>query len=321
MIYFLAEFHKTHRTEWFPSFNWFLYENYLKSHTNISMVPDYKISGNFRACKIPELDYDIFVHGNINFLINIDTKKVICFNTYWNTRELINLNHKLFEDFNIIIYNGHFYEKEMDLIKELIQKNPNFKNSYTFKPWIFRPHKWTSLKYKYNPKNKKLFFRGLYIKGHRDFILNLGSLNNPDFNISLQDRIPHLDFMQNCSENLISLSGPGVRDMCYRDIELLSMGVPMIRTKFFSELLNTTLTDEVYIPVDFDPVTEGSLMGMPKDHEKLASDIVERWNQVKNDKPLLFKISQNAQDLYNEHFTNEKLMSYTYKIIETLLLK
>ena len=315
MNYFVGEFSGKHHREWFPSFNQALYENYLRENLNTKIAKYKHVKGDMRVFEIDELDYDVVCTGNSNFFIDLDKKKVVCFNTYYNHRRLVAENIRLFEDFDVSFYCGHYYEKDIKEVRRIIERGSRFTNEYKFLPWVFRPLHWILPSYEYNPKNKFLFFKGLYIPKHRDFLNIIKSKNISDIKINEGGRLPFENYHSTCAESLVCLSAPGVKDMCNRDIELFSMGVPTLRTKFFSELLHVEIPDDVYIPVEFEQ-RRLKPYGMPSDHEKLAEDMINKWNDIKKDEDYLLKVGKRAKEFYNEFFTNEKLMEFTFTILK-----
>lgn len=313
-IYYTGEFSKL-VTEWFPTFNIKLYDECNLSELGIDFIKPYVVKHRFHRTKLDELNYDILLNANISFLVDIDNRKVICFNTFWNLPELVDTNYKLFEEFDITLYCGHYYQPDIDLVIDRIQKNQKFKNKYEFKPWLFRPLMWYRPEFTYQPKFEKIFFRGLDLS-QRKYAKILEDINRVDIDVSVSSRMKTSEFYKMCSQSQICLSTPGARDMCNRDIELMSMGVPMIRTKFFSELLNVKIPDELYFPINFEPITDNPrFLGMPKNHEKVAEDVITIWENIKGDNELLLKKSKIINEFYEEYFTNEKLIDFTYKII------
>jgi hypothetical protein len=319
-LYYTGEINRVEK-EWFPTFNKVLYQRHLEDKLDVKLVIPHSHFHRYHVVDIPELDYDVYVHANISFLIDVERKRAICLNTYWNIIEIFEANQKLFEDFDVILYCGHYYQPDIDIVIQKVKNKKTLNKNYELRPWIFRPLLWSLPEYEYKPENKNLFFRGLNL-AQRKFIDIIESKNLDGFDVSLNSRVQTDLYHETCSKNLACLSTVGARDMCNRDIELFSMGIPVIRTKFFSKLINVDIPNDVYIPIEFEQITKDQrFLGMPKNHEKVADDVIYLWNQIKEDSNYLNKIGQNAKDFYNEFFTNEKLVDFTYKTITEELQK
>lgn len=237
----------------------------------------------------------------------------------------------------------------------LVPQHPHFdpqkdlnSNCFEWKRWLFRPKRWVEDNElpDWNPIHKKLFWQGFFASaGHygrdclywllheqlNDMCLNTYGGGNKNHHMykhkHVVDGLDNVntkgkqlftsgnDFLKACSSYLVNLSLSGVKDMCYRDIELFSVGCPMIRPRFTAQLM-VDIPDDVYIPIDFVARKDGPLADIePADHEKLAYDIIDTWNNVKNDKEYLTKVSKNAKEFWREHFSNEKQLELGSKLV------
>lgn len=304
--YYAAEFPGGGK-EWFPTFNNHLFEGYLEKNFEIEKLTHFKIENNFKVCKIPNSDQIVNVHGNLSFFIDTKLKKAVGLTTHWNSRELVNLNLDFISNYDVTVYNGHYFEKDIEHCTRDIEKK------FKIKPWNFRPLYWDPIEHRYNPKNKRAYFKGRLIPYSRDFLQVIKDTNNEEFTISFKN-VLYSDWLKESSESLVCISAPGVRDMCNRDIEFFQMGIPLIRPKFHSKL-TVKIPEEIYIPIDFEPITEHAPFGMPKDHFKLAEEVVYIWNNIKNDKEFLNSKSKLCKEFYEEYYTNEKLVKNGFKTI------
>lgn len=301
-IYYTAELSKADDAEWFPRFIYELvnsgkFKNLALEEVRISEFQPWKL------CILPESGHKVYVHGNAMFFINEETKNALCITTFFDLRQLCSINKELFANYNVTIYSGHYNQQMIDL-----EVNKDVK----VVPWTFRPWKWRKINGFYNPSIDKLFFRGIPIRYSRDFVDILNKKNLEDLDVALEKQSYQLYF-ENAIKYRACLSAFGIRDMCNRDIEYMSLGIPSIRPRFSSQLI-FEIPDDVYIPVEF---TQRSHLpfGLPQDHEKLANDVLDTWNSVKNDETLLNSVSKRAFEFYNDTFTPEVAIDLTSKII------
>jgi hypothetical protein len=289
--------------EWFPSFNYFFIKNYLKKHFN---VVSHKFVDNQYWKKVENLNLkleDYRTHPNVVTYILPSESKAIIFTTYWNTCELYNHIKSIFKEYDTVVYSGHYNKKLLlNEWKGDISK---------IKPWLFRPLRWERPEVTYNPELSKLYFRGLFISGPRSVLNNLIKIDNEEIDIKFNTR--DLDYFDKCSQAKLSLSLSGIRDICNRDIEFWSRGIPSIRPKFSCNLA-VDIPEDVYIPVEFEGKPSG--FGIkPNDNEKLCKSIVDKYNEVKNNTKLLNQVSKNAREFYNSNFTPEKISEFSLKLL------
>lgn len=102
-------------------------------------------------------------------------------------------------------------------------------------------------------------------------------------------------------------------DLCFRDIELYGIGIPTIRPTFITELYEPLIPNFHYIAVDceFDDTFRY------KNHEKLAMNIMKKYDMVINDNEFLNEIKNNANQWYIKNIASKNI---TNKLIEILEL-
>ncbi len=188
--------------------------------------------------------------------------------------------------------------------------------SNKFSPWYFRPWQHTSnYSNTWNPKNNNLFFRGLYIPKVRDTIKVLDSKKIADIDVSIDPnkRQNFLTYHNNTCSSLINLSISGIRDMCNRDIELWRAGCPFIKPRFTSQLL-VDIPDDVYFPVEWDQ-DYNYITPIPKDKDKLAHDIIDKFNSIKTNKNLIKKTSELGKIFYRDNFSMSKICQNSFNLL------
>lgn len=293
---------------WFCGFNSYFVESFLSTMFNVKWVnPNNRLDVKNYTYK------HINININVNNLIlyNPSNDKAVCFSTFYMLRQLYNSNKEFFNNHLIKCFSGHYNDTIINLEwpSSLIDK---------ISPWYFRPALWHSNlihSHKYNPSVNQAYFRGIFIKHSRDFIELLSQLKDPEINAHTRKE-PPTTYAHNLSTSTCAINAPGVRDMCHRDIENFAIGIPTIRPKFTSRML-ISIPEEVYLPVNHSVINKkrSALAGMPSDHQQLAELIVDKWNEIKNDKDILQDISVKSQDFYNENFSNDRICSNSLKLL------
>jgi hypothetical protein len=192
-------------------------------------------------------------------------------------------------------------------------------NSYKFFPWIFFPQNVVDLESYYEKrKNKTEFIDRLFFRGGVDYRPIVSHINQEI--LSSTEKINHDEYFDYLINHEICLSIGGVAngDLCYRDIECMALGVPLLRFEF-SAVLNPGLIPNYHyisIPIQLDfPVTNGVLrdrLGLPH-HAKL---IEERYLEVTKNKNLINFISKNAKDYYEKYLSRYSRIKYTLELLQ-----
>lgn len=113
---------------------------------------------------------------------------------------------------------------------------------------------------------------------------------------------------------ILSIGGGGgalCGDLCFRDIEMFGLGIPVIRPKYVVETSDPLIPDYHYISVDCEFDEEFRY----KDHEQLAEQIAKRYLEVIEDTELLEKVARNAQEWYTGNLISPNITS---KLIDIL---
>ena len=92
-------------------------------------------------------------------------------------------------------------------------------------------------------------------------------------------------------------------ELCYRDIEMMSIGVPYIRIEYKSEIHNAFIPNYHYIMIP----REHAYMEFDKNgHQGVANLIISKYNEVKNDDEFLKFISRNQREWYDKNMRWQK---------------
>lgn len=290
-IHALGHFNNMSNHEWFPVFNNFFIDNYLSKHYKVD-----KIKATGFSWSTVDYPYDYRAHINSLTVIQPKSVKAIVFTTFYDTNVFYKKIKPILDNFDTVIYCGHYNSKIIE------QEWPgNLNNIF---PWLFRPLPWETPEYSYNPKYERLYFRGLSTKIFRPEIKYLELVDDREIDI-VSGKSKNYEI--ECQESKICLSLPGIRDMCNRDIELWSRGIPSLRPRFTSELA-VDIPDNIYIPVDYSKCTNV---------EERIKQIINTYFKVRGDGKLLKQISNNSREFYLQNFTPPKIAEFTLDKILT----
>jgi hypothetical protein len=217
--------------------------------------------------------------------------------------------HYLNSDKCIGILSAHFsyryiveHLKRNNLLHKLDKVNPWFFGFYQeFDVDYYRKIRDSQINF-----NENLYFKGGGWKGndpYRQVIKDLFDKNmlNPN-NVRLEDYLTDIakqgiavsHYMD--TDRFISANKyPG--ELCYRDIEMMSIGTPYIRIEYKSELHNAFIPNYHYIVI---PREDANQRFLEKGHKGVADLFIDKYNEFKNDKDFLQYISNNQRKWYDE---------------------
>jgi hypothetical protein len=159
--------------------------------------------------------------------------------------------------------------------------------------------------YNLNTSIPKLYFRGYFwdfrkemvkkIKNKKDIIIIDKNTDNNNLN--------YIEYLQDLAQYRAALSLPGGTEICNRDIECFSVGVPVLRPNLSVNYPDPLIPNYHYISFyDICKYWEGYPDYASYNDFQIC--LIEHWNKVKNDTEYLNFISKNARDWY---FKNCKL--------------
>ena len=110
----------------------------------------------------------------------------------------------------------------------------------------------------------------------------------------------------------------GGGELCYRDIECMAVGIPLIRFEFQAEMYEKLIPNFHYISIPYPD-------DMPR-HNDVATDrlaephhvklVEERFKEVVNDENFLNFISKNAREYYEKNLSSKNRVKKTLEILE-----
>lgn len=192
-------------------------------------------------------------------------------------------------------------------------------NIEKYSPWIYFHSdystnllNWRASRDKISNYTDRLFFRGSNLESrpilqHFNFTILTGPSSIGGSDPYFGDAIHHI----------MGLSIAGRGEFCYRDIEYMAIGIPMIRFKYQSELYYPLIPNYHYIAITY-PDDIPSDNGMPTDRLGLkhhAELIENKFYEIIKDKDFLNFISNNAKKYYDKYLTLNNSVNLTLEIL------
>lgn len=181
-----------------------------------------------------------------------------------------------------------------------------------YSPWIYFPSTIDDLEVFYEKRKTideyvdKMYFRGSSISD-RPIITHVNTeyLNGYD---PIGGPITYFNDLINYK---IGLSVAGRGEICYRDVEYMGIGIPMLRFNYISELNPNLIPNYHYISVDRPDDLPIDRLG----NESHAKLLEQRFLEVKDDKEFLDFISKNAREYYLKHLSRENRVKHTINLL------
>jgi len=115
------------------------------------------------------------------------------------------------------------------------------------------------------------------------------------------------EYLNELTKFKIGLSIPGVGELCYRDVEYMAIGIPMMRFKYITQLNPPLIPDYHYIAIDrIDKKEHENFNGGPISAEReggqeYVNQYLKKFEEVKDNKDFLKFIANNAKEYYNTY--------------------
>lgn len=161
--------------------------------------------------------------------------------------------------------------------------------------------------------DNRLHFRGSVYPGLRDSIVHL--LQTYPKNVCVGGRTTFDEYISETAAFKLTLSmgmSPYSSDICYRDIEMFGLGIPVLRPEFRIKMQDSLLPNVHYIAcdVDLDPYTLWTT-----NHQKTAEQIYDRYLNVVRDDDFLEYISNNAREWYLRNIAEPSVVNNILPLI------
>lgn len=182
-----------------------------------------------------------------------------------------------------------------------------------YSPWIYFPFNTDDLESFYKKRKSmtqfidKMYFRGTSITDrpivtyfNTDYLNGYNPIGSPT------------TYFEDLIKYKIGLSIAGRGELCYRDIEYMALGIPMIRFNYLSELNPNLKPNYHYISIDRPEDLIIDRLG----NESHAKLIEQRYLEVKDDYEFLNFISKNARQYYTDYLSRENRVNHTIKLLD-----
>lgn len=220
----------------------------------------------------PELMTQIFYCGGFNYLEYF----------YWKQYNLNNSDVYLPSDIENKYYSFFYgtYNINYEETETILYNNRNLTNAIP--SLCFRGHLWD-------------FRKSLIDK------LNLQDIIIVDKNTD-NNNLNYSEYLTDLSQYKAALSLPGGTEICNRDIECFSIGVPVIRPLLTVNYPDPLLPNYHYIPC-YDTYKYYEGYPVVLNSKAFQDSLIDCWNRVKNNDEYLNFISTNAKRWYKKNCT------------------
>jgi hypothetical protein len=184
-------------------------------------------------------------------------------------------------------------------------------------PWIYFPMNLTDLESYYLKRLQKTdFIDKLCFRGNtsdRPILKHFDCeiLDGPNY---IGNSETYFDDLINYS---VGLSIAGVGELCYRDIECMALGIPLIRFEYQTKMFEPLIPNYHYISIPYDdeiPSHNGTKTDRLGGY-KQAKKIEQRFKEVIYDKEFLNFISKNSRKYYKDNLSSDSRVTKTLNIL------
>jgi len=238
-----------------------------------------------------------------------------------NTKELKILSvSDYFTDSSLGLFNNEVAQKYISKVllsqfnrQSIINHCHNKSIDAIYSPWIYFPSNLYDLNELYNKRQKisqlvdKFYFRGSGLE-HRPMIKffnkELFAGGGPIGNFE--------NYANEAIQYKIGFSCAGSAQFCYRDIEYMAMGIPILRFEYTNEMNPPLIPNFHYIAVQ-PPMEHTAELNTTEEHSRL---IEQKFLQVKDDIDFLQSIANNARQYYLNHIHGLNGVKHTLQLLD-----
>jgi len=131
--------------------------------------------------------------------------------------------------------------------------------------------------------------------------------------------LQYTEYIRHLNKFAINMSLNGAGEICFRDMEILGLGTALFRPKLSVQFSDPLIPNYHYISVDYDAIKDET---KPKIFFKKLSDlIVERWNEVVDDREYINFVAQNGRKWFENNVSKEKHGELAIKLLDFNKLK
>ena len=190
---------------------------------------------------------------------------------------------------------------------------------HKYHPWIYFPFNTTNLEqfyfkrktYKNNLKDK-MFFKGI--------LTDRPIIQHFDENLlECKEKLESSeDYFNNLIEYRVALSIGGRGEKCYRDIECMAIGMPILRFEYLSEFNPTLIPNHHYISIPMPEDYPKNSMNIECDrsgNKEHAEMLSQRFSEVVKDMDFLDFVANNARTYYENYLSPVNSIKYTIDLL------
>jgi len=130
------------------------------------------------------------------------------------------------------------------------------------------------------------------------------------------------DYFNELTKFKIGLSIPGVGELCYRDIEYMAIGIPMMRFEYITQMNPPLIPNYHYVAIDrIDTEEHQNFNGGPISAEReggkeYVEQYLKKFKEVKDDKDFLKFVTNNAKEYYNTYLHPLTRVQHIIKLLK-----
>ena len=191
------------------------------------------------------------------------------------------------------------------------------KNFNKYCPWIYFVYNKFDREHFLIKRNQNVdLIPKMIFGGDTDYRPILDRINN-----EILDKKYHMDYEKYLNDIIkykvgLSIGGSAVGDLCWRDVEYMSLGIPFIKFNYVATLSPPLIPNYHYISVPFDDLPKKN--DVPKDRlglEKHANLIEKRFDEIINNENFLDYISLNSKNYYENYLSEENRSKHTLDLL------
>ena len=296
-------------TRYSRNYNYFfdVFTNYLKEFFDVEENRYYE-HANSKKLKVDLINglSNNFYVGECEYVVeNLKTGEfvVLTISDHSLTHVVLNEyreNNSCFKKALISQYNPTIIEEHITTDKDKVE------------PWYYFQTDFVNLDVLYEKrKHIKTKLDKIYFKGSTSYRPFLDYISS-DIITNNDTVTPTENYLNDLINYKLGLSIDGVGEFCYRDIELMGMGVPMLRYEFVSQMNTPLIPNYHYISVD----RPKDLLLYREGTKKHAAKLIERYEEVIDDKEFLEFISKNARQYFNDNLKYKNLIPKTFQLLK-----
>lgn len=158
----------------------------------------------------------------------------------------------------------------------------------------------------------KLYFRGNVTGMGRFSVLDL---QKTDYFCGGEEIYDEVKYFDELIQHKVGLALPGIAELCYRDVEYMAVGVPILKIKYMTDLNPDLIPNFHYISIDRTNELDGDIAKERLGGPNYADAYIKRFLEVKDDNNFLDFISKNAREYYENYLHPTKRIKHLTNLL------